>query len=518
MKPLVNILLISFCALIFNAASAQAPDDYIVHTIKKGEILPVLAKKYGITPEDIAKLNSFNVNHVVHVGDKVKLPANAVYRDVPDSILYPAKPPVVQAPVVAPQPEAAKQADVPAAQPKQASYVTHIIQRGEVYAVLAKKYNVSVDQILDINDFKGNHILHAGDKIKLPANATVAPAADSTKVAETHPQHPVEAKKEATGPTVPVTPVTHIIEKGERFKVLAKKYNVSVNDILRANNFPADHILHVGDKINLPANAVVTSAAPAAQQPPVPAQAQPVVQTPAADKTTVPQPGTEQTMHVVKAKETLYSISKLYKVTVTDIKNWNNLSNNSISPGQQLIIHAPDGITAPSEENKPAPQVQQPASNIPVASKPLQKAAAPPAVTSSPATKLPVQEKVSTPVAQKQEPAINPASIPATGYFSSLFGKDVSGRTLQTANGKSMTFKTASGWADKKYYILMNDVPPGSVVQITTEDGKTLYAKVLWNMGDLKDNDGLSFRISDAAAAALNLKESKFQLAVTYYE
>jgi hypothetical protein len=82
----------------------------------------------------------------------------------------------------------------------------------------------------------------------------------------------------------------------------------------------------------------------------------------------------------------------------------------------------------------------------------------------------------------------------------------------------AMTFKTASGWNDKKYYILMNDAPPGSVVQVTNEDGKAIYAKVLWNMGDEKDNDGLNFRLSDAAAAALGLKASKFQLAVTFYQ
>ena len=65
-----------------------------------------------------------------------------------------------------------------------------------------------------------------------------------------------------------------------------------------------------------------------------------------------------------------------------------------------------------------------------------------------------------------------------------------------------MTFKSASGWADKKYYILMNDVPTGSVVKI--KNGKNeLYAKVLWNLSEMKENDGLAFRISTAAAAAL---------------
>ena len=79
-----------------------------------------------------------------------------------------------------------------------------------------------------------------------------------------------------------------------------------------------------------------------------------------------------------------------------------------------------------------------------------------------------------------------------------------------------MTFKSASGWADKKYYILMNDAPTGSIVKI--RNGKNeLFAKVLWNLGEMKENDGLSFRISTATAAALGITDQKFDLKVSYF-
>jgi hypothetical protein len=80
-----------------------------------------------------------------------------------------------------------------------------------------------------------------------------------------------------------------------------------------------------------------------------------------------------------------------------------------------------------------------------------------------------------------------------------------------------MTFKSASGWSNKKYYILMNNVPPGSIVKIFA-DNTVIYAKVLWSMSDIKENEGIDFRISTAAAAALGLSEAKFPLTVTYYE
>jgi LysM repeat protein len=61
------------------------------------------------------------------------------------------------------------------------------------------------------------------------------------------------------------------------------------------------------------------------------------------------QPGGDR-IHTVAAKETLFSISKLYDVTVDDIKAWNNLKDNSLSTGQQLTIRKKSAISA--EANK----------------------------------------------------------------------------------------------------------------------------------------------------------------------
>jgi LysM repeat protein len=43
-------------------------------------------------------------------------------------------------------------------------------------------------------------------------------------------------------------------------------------------------------------------------------------------------------IHKVAAKETLFSISKLYGVSMDDLKQWNNLGDNSLSIGQELIV------------------------------------------------------------------------------------------------------------------------------------------------------------------------------------
>src|SRR3954463_16485394 len=42
------------------------------------------------------------------------------------------------------------------------------------------------------------------------------------------------------------------------------------------------------------------------------------------------------TTHVVAAKETMFSISQAYDVSVDDIRQWNNLTSNALSIGQEL--------------------------------------------------------------------------------------------------------------------------------------------------------------------------------------
>jgi LysM repeat protein len=44
------------------------------------------------------------------------------------------------------------------------------------------------------------------------------------------------------------------------------------------------------------------------------------------------------TIHKVAQKETLYSIARTYGVSMDDIKTWNNLTDNSLTIGQELVI------------------------------------------------------------------------------------------------------------------------------------------------------------------------------------
>ncbi len=96
----------------------------------------------------------------------------------------------------------------------------------------------------------------------------------------------------------------HIVKAGETLYSISGKYFVPVNDIKRFNNLNTNNI-SVGQSLKLKG---------------------------------APQIIPDYIEHIVKKGDTLYSLSKEYKVTIEKIKSLNNLGNNELSIGQLIII------------------------------------------------------------------------------------------------------------------------------------------------------------------------------------
>ena len=53
---------------------------------------------------------------------------------------------------------------------------------------------------------------------------------------------------------------------------------------------------------------------------------------------------TETGIHVVSAKQSLLTIANLHKVTMADIRKWNNLTSDILKEGQRLLVEAPKNL------------------------------------------------------------------------------------------------------------------------------------------------------------------------------
>jgi LysM repeat protein len=296
--------------------------------------------------------------------------------------------------------------------------------------------------------------------------------------------------------------VTHILKQGESLSALAKEYNTSVGDIMRMNGMHADTKLVYGSQIKIPSTKK---------------QANVVVKSNTATVNTAPpiaEPSSGEITHIVAKGETLYSISKKYNVSVDQLRAWNKLADDNAKIGTLLIVNE-SGVNklaatnAPKQKSEPV-AAPQPQKEPVVESKPENKPAVSDNVTNNIQPVMETVNNMSSPVVSNDV-----SSYSGEGFFAPQF-KEKKSKNMQNVSGISKTFKTASGWTDGKFYILANNIEPGTIVKITADNGNSVYAKVLWSMGDLKDNAGINFRISSATAAALHQDASSFNLNVSF--
>lgn len=92
---------------------------------------------------------------------------------------------------------------------------------------------------------------------------------------------------------------TYIVKKGDSLYSISKKFNISVEDLIKLNNLKSTN-LQIGDKLLLNNNS---------------------------DNT-----------YQVKRGDTLYDIAKKYNTTISELKALNNLDSDILSVGQTLLL------------------------------------------------------------------------------------------------------------------------------------------------------------------------------------
>jgi len=134
-----------------------------------------------------------------------------------------------------------------------------------------------------------------------------------------------------------------------------------------------------------------------------------------------------------------------------------------------------------------------------------------------------VKKDVSVETTKQAEPENHPVATTAVlktfngGFFKTSFEKQVKKEIVKYETGSAAIFKSNSGWEDGKYYCLHNTATPGTIIKVTSvTTGKTIYAKVLDVIPDIKQNNGLSIRISNSAAQELGVGEIRFDCTLTY--
>ncbi|MGA9227021.1 MAG: LysM peptidoglycan-binding domain-containing protein [Mesobacillus sp.] len=112
----------------------------------------------------------------------------------------------------------------------------------------------------------------------------------------------------------------HTVQSGDSLWKLSQTYNVAINDIKSWNKLSTNTI-YVNQRLSVLAPHSHTSA-------------------------TSISTNTTETTYVVKTGDTLWGISKTYRLSITELKSLNDLKSDAIYPGQRLKVSGVSPITA----------------------------------------------------------------------------------------------------------------------------------------------------------------------------
>ena len=426
------------------------------------------------------------------------------------------------------------------------SYVLHTVKAGETLSGIAKESKASVGDIMRLNGMNSKGVLRIGAHIKIPIGGSktvedTAPIVAAKPVANLAP--PIVSVPETEQPD---NNSVHRIKANETLSSIAKANKTTVGDIMRLNGMNSKSILKVGEEIKLPnpetktpvTNKIVTSVttiAPPVEMPKkvIPAEAAAPLET-----------SSNPIKYTVVKGDNLYRLSKKYNVSEAQIIQWSGMKNDIIKPGQVLIVGqeatsskviTKDIIPVIAKDapiNKPVSLPKDTTTTFKFVARDTNKVVAIPAKVDS--TIAAIKDAVSVDtiktipkVVVKEKPTINidePVTDPPPikkyakyveeeGFYAGYFNrKDIS---KNTTTGTVGTFKSTSGWNDKKYYILIDDITQGTIVMITANH-KSICAKVVGPLPNIKEDLKYLARINNAAADALGIQDTGFGVVINY--
>jgi LysM repeat protein len=239
---------------------------YYLHFVREGETVTSLAGLYGIELSDLYHNNPDALGGV-KAGDLLKIPCSLA------------------------GPEVQKQSFIAG----DTAFFYHIVKKKETLYSISRKYSVKIDAIRNHNPGLAD-ILPEGQYLKIPVNKEIP------------------RTNEKDGEPSPF--IRHTVVKGETLYGLARKYGVTIGEIINNNPGTRDTI-RIGQSLNIPDKDAIPDSPP---------------------KPKVVKPDYQE--HIVAPGETLYQLARRYALGIDSLKKANPGLTEEIRPGQVIRIPA----------------------------------------------------------------------------------------------------------------------------------------------------------------------------------
>lgn len=212
------------------------------------------------------------------------------------------------------------------------SWQTYHAKRGERMDNIAKKFGIQVAQLRNVNDLPAQKKFKKSSTILVPnghqtnfkpsdakdASSPMEAVNDVNTTSNTNTEIDVASAENNHNDIEPVAQgsVTYKVKRGDRMQSIAKRYGVSVKQIMASNSLKSNRV-KVGQLLTIETTLAKKSTNTVSSS----------------DNTT-----DKKKTYIVKRGDTLHTIAQKFDVGVIDIRRWNKKIHTHIRPGHRLTI------------------------------------------------------------------------------------------------------------------------------------------------------------------------------------
>lgn len=260
MLKIRNILVLSILNLVLLFLTTFAWSSVVHYVVQPGDTLWGISRKQGIPLKDLMSANGLTENSVLQVGAELVIPSKS-----------------------------------------NSSQVTYRVRSGDTLWGISRAFRVSLKDLMEVNGLSDNSILREGQTLVIPLEGAYVNGG--------------QEEEESLAATT-----KHRVQKGESLWLISRFYGVDMHSIMKANGLDENSILQVGMELIIPLGKFQKIMA--VEHPAVESEKREGMQT-----------------YKVCPGDTLWSISRRFGVSINSLLKANNLSNpDRLKVGQSLVI------------------------------------------------------------------------------------------------------------------------------------------------------------------------------------
>lgn len=229
------------------SSSGSASGRHVIHTVRSGDTLDAIARRYGVTVASLRMTNRLEGN-IIRAGQRLRIPSDAAKES--DTVIYTVKSGDTLSTV-------AERYNVSVTKLKRANRLTsnmlrvgdrleipsadrvernvkpapetrvHVVRSGDTLSEIGDRYGVSVSKLRSANGLRGNN-LRIGQRLVIPATASKVEKAQTVRQA-----------------------TTYRVRSGDTLIAIARRHHTTVSALQRANGLKGS-ALRVGQELRIP--------------------------------------------------------------------------------------------------------------------------------------------------------------------------------------------------------------------------------------------------------------------------